>query len=108
MPYDPEDITRLSAENFDFTRFDWRLAKLHLKAYTIWCRLEEPKVMVDPLKVDARDLHVTYSLARGRPIVGKRGIEQPNTEIPISKKRIAWVLELYELPPAEMTAEAAA
>lgn len=84
MPYTEAQILALSADNFDFSNFDWRRARADLIA-----------TFKEGSSWRTRALHVTYSLARGRLIQGPRGIESPNTVTPIRVTEIQQILELY-------------
>lgn len=97
--YTPETITALSADRFDFTRFDWRRAKAAIVEHLTDCRNLRRNGMADCVNGEAmRPLHVTYALARGREIVGPRGIEQANTRKPMSPNDVDYILSSYELP----------
>ncbi len=101
--YAPSQIKALEASNFDFTTFDWRTAKAALKWQMAATRAENndkpmpelPEGYIHPR--DVRALHVLYSLARGRPIVGERGIEQPNTREPMTAARLKFELARFQL-----------
>jgi len=98
MPYSPEQIASLDRDNFDFSRFDFAKAKVDLKAHLAWARSLGQKVLRGRYVTDVRVLHVTYSLARGRPIVGARGIEQLNSRSPVNSDNVKWKLTNYALP----------
>ena len=101
--YAQSQINALAAENFDFTAFDWRAAKDAIKWHMAAARAENnnkpqpelPEGYIHPR--DIRALHVLYSIARGRPIVGERGIEQPNTREPMTPSRLKFELVRYQL-----------
>lgn len=101
--YTPSQIKALDASNFDFTNFDWRAAKDALKWQMLSARAEAndkpqpelPEGYIHPR--DVRALHVLYSLVRGRPIVGERGIEQPNTREPMTAARLKFELARFRL-----------
>lgn len=89
--YDEKTIKALDQGNFDFTTFDWKAAKAYIKWHAPAARLYKLSLKEDgdgewpelpegiPACHDIRALHVAYGLARGRPIVGERGIEHVNT-----------------------------
>jgi len=100
VPYTQDQIAALDAARFDFSTFDWRRARARLKQHALAARDDdEPGYLID-----AREVHVTYSLARGRPIVGERGIEQLATREPISPAAIDFILSLYETEATDAAA----
>lgn len=96
--YTPETIAALSADRFDFTRFDWRRAKRDIVEHLADCRNLRRNGMADCVDGEhMRSVHVTYALARGRDIVGPRGIEQANTREPMSPHAVDYVICRYVL-----------
>ncbi len=92
--YTKKQIQALHQDNFDFSKFDWEEAKevlldaLHGTPSGLKALLR--------MGIPPRHLHVVYSMARGRPIVGDRGIEAYNTEIPIKPHDIKKVLSYFK------------
>jgi len=85
MPYTENQIAALDRDNFDFDAFDWRRARRDLRRAT-----------TEGSSWRTRFVHVAYSLAKGRPIVGPRGIEQIATRQPVRASDVESVLHEYE------------
>jgi hypothetical protein len=83
MPYTQIQISKLDISNFDFSNFDWRACKAHLKKRAGG--------------YSDRAIHVAYSIARGRPIVGEHGIEQPQTREPMTASEVKWAINFFKL-----------
>ena len=86
MPYTEKQIAALDAANLYFTNFDWNAAQAELKE----CLRTRTSFS------DTRYTHIAYSLFRGRPIVGKRGIEHPNTREPVSPATIQYYIDRFQ------------
>lgn len=108
--YNANRIKAFEASNFDFTNFDWRAAKAVFKWQMLAARAEAndkpgpelPEGYLHPGNV--RALHVLYSIARGRPIVGERGIEQLNTRQPMLVSSLKFELARFQLGEEEAKA----
>lgn len=94
--YTERQIQALSADNFNFSTFDQDKAKAAIKLK-----------LANGQGVD-RELHVAYSLSRGRPIIGKRGIEQLNTRQPLTPSSIRMWLIVPQFQKDQEETDAAA
>mgnify|MGYP003964319293 CR=1 FL=1 len=91
MPYTEKQIAALDAANLDFSNFDWEAARAHLKG-CLRSHYSYP---------ETRYIHIAYSLCRGRPIVGDRGIECRNTHEPALRGTIQYYIDSYQKKTAE-------